>query len=109
MRTTQTVATCLLAALLIGVSPAPAHPQTLTTLSSLRSEGGNTFAWERALSDSRATRLPGRFDARAPRGFVPHRHWSWLFPHSAVAPFASDPLERRHRWQDPLLRRHWWQ
>ena len=106
MRTTQSVATCLLA-LLIGGGPAAAHAQTLTTLSSLRSVGGNTLAWDRALSDSRVARLPGRFDARAPHGFVPHRHWSWLFPNSAVAPYGSDPLQRRHRWQDPLLRRHW--
>ena len=39
---------------------------------------------------------------------VHDRHWSWLFPRTAVAPFGSDPLQRRHWWADPLLRRHWW-
>ena len=108
MGTTQTLATCLLA-LMIGGGPAPANAQTPTALSSVRSQGGSTLAMNPALLDSRATSPIGSFNTRVVRVFVPHRHWSWLFPNSAVAPFGSDPLQRRHRWQDPLLRRHWWQ
>ena len=108
MRATLILVTSLLALLIIG-DRTSATAQTPTALSSLRSQGGSALAVDRAMLDSRATRPIGPFDARAPRAFVPHRHWSWLFPNSAVAPFGSDPLQRRHRWLDPLLRRHWWQ
>ena len=108
MRATLILVTSLLALLIIA-GGTPARAQTPASLSSLTSRGGSALAVDRARFDSRATRPIGPFDARAPRGFVPHRHWSWLFPNSAVAPFGSDPLQRRHRWQDPLLRRHWWQ
>ena len=87
----------LVSAQLVTTRPTPATPLL------------GTFAATRTLLDAAPA---WRVDARDREcaGFRIHdRHWSWLFPRTAVAPFGSDPLQRRHWWADPLLRRHWWE
>lgn len=88
----------LVSAQMVATRPTPAPPL-------------GTFAATRTLLDAApAWRVDAGTRERA--GFRMHvhdRHWSWLFPRTAVAPFGSDPLQRRHWWADPLLRRHWWE
>ena len=95
----------------IGASQSPASAQTPTSLASVvatplrigglpadhtRLDAGHSWRFDVP------ERQRGAFSSD-------HRHWSWLFPTTAVPPFASDPLQRRHWWLDPLLRRHRWQ
>lgn len=69
-----------------------------------------TLTATRSFLDTVPARRVDLRDIEQRQGFRVHdRHWSWLFPHAAVPPFASDPLQRRHWWADPLLRRHWWE
>lgn len=103
MKRVEILAACLLAVVITDGGRTPASAQTPAA------PRMGTLVVDRGLLGSDADRRSGTLDRRAagPRD-VPHRHWSWLFPQSPVAPFASDPLSRRHWWLDPLLRRHWW-
>lgn len=96
------LAVCLLAALIIDGAPTTARAQTPAArrIGALIVDEGFAGSGLNPRSGALVQRATG------PR-YVPHRHWSWLFPSTPVPPFASDPLMRRHWWLDPLLRRHW--
>ena len=85
----------------------PASAQTATIQPPASAPLRETLTALRPLSEPGPSWL--RTDRESHGRFRLHdRHWSWLFPRTAAAPFGSDPLQRRHWWADPLLRRHWW-
>lgn len=107
MRRAQIVAGCLVAMLIVGsgTSATAQTPASRSTVAAVQRVDALTA--DRALFDVNAGR-PFRTRDENVSGpvYVPHRHWSWLFPSTPVPPFASDPLMRRHWWVDPMLRRH---
>ena len=101
MAPTSRVVACLCALVIVGAARASAQiapAQRIGPLLIDRGFVGSMVESPSGVPDQRPT---------GPR-YVPHRHWSWLFPNGPVPPFASDPLMRHHWWLDPLLRRHWW-
>ena len=86
-----------------------ASAQTATTRAAVAMPLHEILTARHTLPDATAARRQTAWDLE-PNGLfrVHDRHWSWLFPRTAVAPFGSDPLQRRHWWADPLLRRHRW-
>lgn len=98
-----------LATFAIAGSHSPANAQTPPTLLSLPTPQLGFTSNRTRLDATPAWHVDTR-DREQRAGFRMHdRHSSWLFPRTAVAPFGSDPLQRRHWWADPLLRRHWWE
>ena len=108
MRRVQLLVTCLVV-VLIGSGSRLAYAQTGTSVPSIATRDRLTAVAGDRVLDTRTARAIVTLRAR-PDGsmFTARRHWPWLFPNTAVPPFASDPLQRRHWWLDPLLRRHWW-
>ena len=102
-------ASVALAMCAIDSSQSPASAQTATTRAPVATPLPETLTATHTLPNASPARPRAAWD-REPRGLfrVHDRHWSWLFPRTAVAPFGSDPLQRRHWWADPLLRRHRW-
>lgn len=91
MRRVQIVTACLVAMLIVG-SRTPATAQTTTSRSTVAAaQRIGALTMDRALLDVNAERPFGtRDEGGSGRVYVPHRHWSWLFPSTRVPPFASD-------------------
>ena len=108
MRRLLITATAVALTLAFDSNQSPVSAQTVTTRPSVATPLRGTFTTTRTLFDAAPALQIDMRDRERARFRVHERHWSWLFPRTAVAPFGSDPLQRRHWWADPLLRRHWW-
>lgn len=112
MRRLSIIATALaLTVFAIHGSQSPASAQALTARPFVTAPLLGSLTATHALVDAApAWQVNARDREQRARFRMHDRHSSWLLPlpRSAVAPFGSDPLQRRHWWADPMLRRHWW-